>query len=600
MARRYINTAQFNPYSFQEIWEPALAATQAHQQQAQALMTLEMQNAYLGSQINPDLDPEEYARYKSYEQRMQQTSRDLLERGLSTNSFNNLYGMSIDYTRNIHPIEESVNNRKEYYKTINATLTEHPEYGLIGSLEKPLREFRNGIPRTELVNGVQIQNDVALLAQAYGKSLTSMTTEEYSQLRDLVTTKTGLDWDELLQQLQQSDSPISTIINSVLQKHGVTDNNHQSRMNSPAEYQKMLRYAQNGAYGAIGTKTPQIVANDVQGLHTMRNQDSQLALQTQNALTTQKNTELNTLVQLASLGLIDSKTLESGLKDLGFDINSNTNNSNTTSTNDLNEPIEGNLYPNQESSTNVPPTFSMANRTYKATDVKNDWDYINKITNGGTYFSEHKNIFSKFSNFTTNYLMKHVMGITNRHNLTTEETKQLYTYLKAANANHVVGIQQPKFIPSKHYDESKCEAAYRAIYNTNNENHILIDSKKQLPKPTDVKNGFTFSATDEIISKKDGSSDLKIRMKIDQTYYDLSALDILNIYAPSDQAVAKTLRQYINNIDQYKKMLQTNEHNSTVVNNYVKTKQAILALIEQYFFHSVLQGQQETKQLYKA
>lgn len=482
MARRYINTSRYNPYSFQEMWQPAFAATQAHQQQAQAMMNLEMQNAYIGSHINPELDPEEYARYKSYEQRMQQTSKDLLERGLSSNTFNNLYGMSIDYARNIKPIEEAVANKQKYLTTLNTTLTEHPEFGVIGSLEKPLRDFRMGVPRAELANGNQIQTDVATLASAYGKSLNQLSTEEYTQLRDIVWNQTGLDWEEVQKQIATSGSPLNTIVQLTLQKHGVIDTNGNSRMNNQNDYMKMLQYANTGAYGAIGSKTPQIVQNDVQAIHSMRNQDAQLALNRMSAMQTIQQNDLQNSLMLLQAGLMSMEDFQTKYGE-SLPINSNDSSKN--------------LFPDLDTKPALTPetnVITIANQKYKRSDLEKDVKTINKLTNNGHSFSEHKGIWSLFSPFTQKYLMKQ-MRITDPHNLTANQTRQLYNRLieweKATQIPPLV-----TYNPYKYYKKAEVERSYNAFYTDNRLRRCLVNKKDVLPLPTDVKT-FYFQTNTE-------------------------------------------------------------------------------------------------------
>lgn len=278
MARRYINTSKYNPYSFQEMWQPALAATQAHQQQMGALAQMESQNAMLGSFLDPEIDAVEYQRWQDYTNRIQQISRDFMARGLSSGTYNNIYNATIDYSRNIQPIATGIQNRANFINQINQTLTEHPDFVAKTDLMQPVSNYIKGNPQVELISGLQIQNDMATLAEAYSKNIGSITTESFSKLRDIIKTTTGLDFQQLQLQMNDPESDLAKLKQAVLLKHGVIDSDGQTVLKNQ-DYQKLNNYANMGMYGALGTTQRSIQQNDVADLAQLNMQQAQLQMQ---------------------------------------------------------------------------------------------------------------------------------------------------------------------------------------------------------------------------------------------------------------------------------------------------------------------------------
>lgn len=190
MARRYINTAQFNPYSFQEMWEPALAATQAHQQQMGAMAELNAKSNLIGQYINPEKDPEEYAAWQQYNSNIQQASQDLMTRGLSTAVFNNVYGLTSDYQSNIKPIEISVENQQKFANLQMEAKMKNPKlFFALNASDYALKDFKHGLPQMAMVDGEDAQKQAAAMATAYANGhMEMLSPQAYSKFKMLVET----------------------------------------------------------------------------------------------------------------------------------------------------------------------------------------------------------------------------------------------------------------------------------------------------------------------------------------------------------------------------------------------------------------------------
>lgn len=278
MARRFINTAKFNPYSYQELAAPVQRATAILAQQAQGLNELEMQNAALEKYLDPELDKEAYQTYQQNRSLLENAVNDLSTNGLTANTYNNLRNLNVTYAQTIKPLQLAVNNRIKHISEMSNFLTSHPEVALKGSLTRPINEYINGIPQMELVSGESIKKDVAevskLLAAAHR---VDMTKEKWSQYKDLVRTQYGYTLPEF-EQAKQPGTYENSIVSQILQKHGVIDQNGQNLMNNLDDFNRMLFYASEGMMNLLGKQEADIKDNDLKDIQSNYYQSEHLKL----------------------------------------------------------------------------------------------------------------------------------------------------------------------------------------------------------------------------------------------------------------------------------------------------------------------------------
>ncbi len=259
MARRYINTSQFNPYSFQEMWEPALAATQAHQQQMGAMAEMNAKSSFIGNMIDPEKDPEEYAAWQQYNLGINQASKDLMAKGLSNATYNNIYGLTINYQKNIKPIEVSLENQQKFANLQQETKLKNPKMFFARTAsDYSLKDFRNGLPQMDLVDGDEAQKQAVLMASAYANGhLEMLPPQAYSKFKMLVETAvvdpiTGqrLSFENALAQLNSKDP--NTLMN--IMKRTVMETVGGSRLrdnNKMNDYTQLNSLIDNALMGAI-------------------------------------------------------------------------------------------------------------------------------------------------------------------------------------------------------------------------------------------------------------------------------------------------------------------------------------------------------------
>lgn len=285
MARRFISTAKFNPYTYEQLSAPIQRATAILAQQAQGLNALEMQNAALEKYLDPELDANEYNLYKQNEARLRAASDELLRTGLNANTYNTLRDASMIYARDIKPMQAAAANRAQYNANITELLVKNPDAVLKSNYKHTLSEFYNGIPQTEFVSGNAIQKDVSdimtQLANARADVLNGRNIDKYNKIIYFLT---GYTAEEYKQIMQNPQSEVYAILHSVLQKHGVEDANGANLLNNQADYDKMRQYALAGTRSLIGKTEAKVTDNgyykDVQIAHSNRDYNFRVAQET--------------------------------------------------------------------------------------------------------------------------------------------------------------------------------------------------------------------------------------------------------------------------------------------------------------------------------
>lgn len=222
MARRYINTSQFNPYTFQELWQPAEAATQAHVQQATAYSQLGAQAAMLGEFIDPQRDPEEYAAWNEFTTNLRNGSDSLMRNGLTSNTYNTLWRSTVDYAGKIKPIELAVENKQKFAQMLNQTSLQHPSTLFIKDAnDYSLKDYRQGIPQPELIDMDAVQKEAETIAAIYANDkIRFMDPVQYDRYHQIITEKYGDTFDEALNGINDPNSRLNVIKQLVLESNG--------------------------------------------------------------------------------------------------------------------------------------------------------------------------------------------------------------------------------------------------------------------------------------------------------------------------------------------------------------------------------------------
>ena len=254
MARRYINTSQFNPYTFQELWQPAEAATQAHIQQATAYSQLGAQAAMLGDFIDPERDPEEYAAWNEFTTNLRKGSDNLMRNGLTSNTYNTLWRSTVDYAGKIKPIELAVENKQKFAQMINQTSLQHPNALFVKDVnDYSLKDYKQGIPQPELIDMDAAQKEAATIAAVYANDkIRFEQPQQFDRFRQIITQKYGDSFDEAMMNMQDPNERLYQIKQMVMASYGadrLLDNG------KDGSYQRLDKAVDNGILmGAVGKR----------------------------------------------------------------------------------------------------------------------------------------------------------------------------------------------------------------------------------------------------------------------------------------------------------------------------------------------------------
>lgn len=120
-----LNT-KFNPFSYQEMLAPVMAATQAHQALESEYGDLATKASVWERMANEQTDPEAYRMYKTYSEDLENMAEQLARTGLDPTSRRNMMGMKARYSSEILPIETAYKRREELAAEQRKALAQNP------------------------------------------------------------------------------------------------------------------------------------------------------------------------------------------------------------------------------------------------------------------------------------------------------------------------------------------------------------------------------------------------------------------------------------------------------------------------------------------
>ena len=105
--------SKFSPFTFQELLQPALMATQAHQELENQYGELATKANIWEEMANEQTDPYAYKMYKTYARDLESQASQLAREGLTPASRQNMLKMRQRYSSDIIPIEQAYKRRQE-------------------------------------------------------------------------------------------------------------------------------------------------------------------------------------------------------------------------------------------------------------------------------------------------------------------------------------------------------------------------------------------------------------------------------------------------------------------------------------------------------
>lgn len=246
--------SQFKPFSYQELLDPVLRATQAHQDLENQYGDLEAKANVWEEMANKETDPYAYKMYKKYSDDLKTQAGQLAREGLNTASRSNMLNMKARYSKEITPIEQAYKRRETLADEQRKMSIQNPTmFYQRNAAAMSLDDF---IKNPSLDYGKSYSG--ALLAQQVGQMAQNLKTAlmDKGKLKGI-----GLpyQYEQLLQygytpaQIQQAitnpkegDPVLNTIVQQALDASGM------SQWASADQLNQARAYANEGLYNAIG------------------------------------------------------------------------------------------------------------------------------------------------------------------------------------------------------------------------------------------------------------------------------------------------------------------------------------------------------------
>ena len=256
--------SRFKPFSYQELLQPALMSTQAHQAVEEGYSELSTKANIWDKMANESTDPKAHAIYKKYANDLQAQADELSRHGLTPTSRQAMLNMRNRYAQDIVPIENAYERRKEQAKQQAEIMAKDPthffarrasETSLDDFLSQPaldtLTQNYSGALLTQ-----QVSNAAAALAKD-ARNDPNVRTElkhllgfNYETIR-----RTGFDPETVRQAILNSPNAnkiLTGIVDNVLADSGMNNWNYVS----PEDKQRILaqarNYANQGLWSAVG------------------------------------------------------------------------------------------------------------------------------------------------------------------------------------------------------------------------------------------------------------------------------------------------------------------------------------------------------------
>ena len=118
--------SHFKPFSYAEMLAPVQAATQAHQELESAYSELETKANIWDKLASETSDPKAHSIYQKYADDLNKQAGELAKNGLSLSSRQALLNMKNRYTKEITPIEDAFNRRKDDIKAQKEMMQKDP------------------------------------------------------------------------------------------------------------------------------------------------------------------------------------------------------------------------------------------------------------------------------------------------------------------------------------------------------------------------------------------------------------------------------------------------------------------------------------------
>ena len=257
-----IINSSFKPFSYAEMLAPVQAATQAHQELESAYSELETKANIWDKLANEETDSKAHDIYSKYANDLKSQAEELAKNGLSLSSRQALLNMKNRYTKEITPIEEAFNRRKDDIKAQKEMMQKDP-YHMYDRLASTisLDEYMDN-PNLDVLSANQskllLKEQVSKAAHNLKTVLTSVSGLRKLglpfQYQQLVTR--GYTPEQIMQTMMndpQAAPILGKIVEDVMASSGIRNwSSMKGDWANNKMYKEAEQFAMQGLYDAIG------------------------------------------------------------------------------------------------------------------------------------------------------------------------------------------------------------------------------------------------------------------------------------------------------------------------------------------------------------
>ena len=255
--------SQFKPFSYSEMLQPVLMATQAHQELENQYGELATKASIWEEMANEQTDPYAYKMYKTYANDLEEQAGQLAREGLNAASRRDMLNMRARYSKEITPIEQAYTTRQKQAEQQQQALLQDPTLMLSRrAATTSLDDYiRNPQLSYDAYSGKLITAQAATAAAALAKEMQ----EKPRKWRNILGNsyyesmmQRGFSSQEVLRAIQDNPNAapqLTKIIEDAVNSSGVRNWGDQ------ATIARAIDYAKQGLWNAVGETQYQILDN---------------------------------------------------------------------------------------------------------------------------------------------------------------------------------------------------------------------------------------------------------------------------------------------------------------------------------------------------
>ena len=255
--------SKFSPFTFQELLQPALMATQAHQELENQYGELATKANIWEEMANEQTDPYAYKMYKTYARDLESQARQLAREGLTPASRQNMLKMKQRYSSDIIPIEQAYKRRQELIDEQRKLQAQ--DNTLMFDRSASMMSLDDLIKNPQLTyqsySGAALEKQVSDAAKSLSKEMRDNPRKWRSILGNQYfesIMQRGYRPEEIIQAIQNNPnaSPIlQSIVEDAVRSSGISKWGDKDTLN------RAYKYARQGLWDAVGETQYQIQSN---------------------------------------------------------------------------------------------------------------------------------------------------------------------------------------------------------------------------------------------------------------------------------------------------------------------------------------------------